>query len=418
MKRYICFFLFFFAISSCSRDLNSVRLFECSQDLNQPYGIVAHVGGRYSNPSDRNATIESIAGIGVDIIRTDFYWKIIQPTSRYRRDYSHLDSLMISLKLKNIKISPILDYTIDEYKDIWNHIDKWEEYVNGVVYRYGSKVNYWEVWNEENNPNLWGDKPSAEHYLNLLRKSSSIIKSKEPKSIVLLGGISIRDLNFLREIVKYGGVDLFDIINVHYYNPDEEPEAIIDELYKLKSVMQEYNIDKKVWITETGYSTYRNEKEQLDRQVSEELQAIWLPRTFLTAFSYGIDKMFWYCHRTDEKRNNREDYFGIVHKDLTPKPAYYTFQTLIQMCPDKSSRPSLIKRGNVYISWWKNPEKRKVWAVWTSKEPEQVSLKIKGKYKCFKDNGDEILNMNPSKVIVKPSVLYIVGAKNVIINQD
>ena len=83
------------------------------------------------------------------------------------------------------------------------------------------------------------------------------------------------------------------------------------------------------------------------------------------------------------------------------------------MCPNKSTRPKLVRYDNVYIASWKRPDRKKVWALWTSKKNEIVGLNIKGLYKTYNDHGEEIKDMNPSATTITPSVVYIVGAKYV-----
>lgn len=413
-KKYFLFLLLAIAANSFSQNTQSKQLFKCSNKLGGSYGIIAHVGARYKNLERPNAAIKSIVDIGVDFVRCDYYWKIIQPTARHHKDYTHLDSLMVSIKKHDLSFLPILDYTIDDYKDIWNHIDEWGGYVDNVVDRYREYNDYWEVWNEENLSGFWsGNKPSAKQYLGILRKASSIIRHKDPSSKVVLGGLAGIGCDYLEDLLKIGGSKYFDVVNIHYYNPHKGPEIIIDELYELKNLLNKYQVHKEVWLTETGYSTYPSSGMDLKGQVDEEQQAIWLPRTFLTVFSYGIEKVFWYCHMTGERRDDREEYFGIVHNDFSPKPAYYAYKTIIQMCPDKSSRPQMIRKGDIFLAKWKRPDGKKVWAIWAWKDNEKSNLLIKGKYKVFDLYGKEVPYFNNINAHISPSITYLVGAKEV-----
>ena len=62
------------------------------------------------------------------------------------------------------------------------------------------------------------------------------------------------------------------------------------------------------------------------------------------------------------------EYFTKSGNDYTPKPAFYSYQTLTKMCPDHSTRPRLVRYGKVYLASWKRPDRKKVWALWTSKD--------------------------------------------------
>lgn len=130
---------------------------------------------------------------------------------------------------------------------------------------------------------------------------------------------------------------------------------------------------------------------------------------------WGIDKVFWYKSRSREiDKNDIEDHYGLWHKDYTLKPAFFTYEALTKLCPDKSTRPKLVRFHNVYMASWKRPDRKKVWALWTSEKNETVSLRIKGRYKMFNDHGVEIYNRTSSETMITPSVLYIVGAKELL----
>ena len=199
-------------------------------------------------------------------------------------------------------------------------------------------------------------------------------------------------------------------MNVHKYaNNRVKPEDFIGFYKKLHHIMININVDKPVWVTETGASTYSN------GGVSEKLQATWVPRIFLISYACGIDKVFWYKSRSREiDKNDIEDHYGLWHKDYTPKPAFYTYEALTKLCPDKSTRPILVKLHNVYMASWKRPDRKKVWALWTSEKDETVRLKIKGRYKMYNDQGEDINNRTSSETLITPSVLYIVGAKELL----
>ena len=75
------------------------------------------------------------------------------------------------------------------------------------------------------------------------------------------------------------------------------------------------------------------------RGVSPERQAQLLARTYLLAFEGGVDAVFWYNLRAFENDPfYNEDHFGIVHKDLSPKPAFLAYQTLIRARPAGSKQ--------------------------------------------------------------------------------
>ena len=87
------------------------------------------------------------------------------------------------------------------------------------------------------------------------------------------------------------------------------------------------------------------------------------------------------------------------------------------MCPDKSTRPSLKRKGNVFMSQWKRPDGKKVYALWTSEKDEIIKLNYSGTFTCYDINGKEI-KINGQSVEITPSVKYLVGGKKFKLNID
>lgn len=166
-------------------------------------------------------------------------------------------------------------------------------------------------------------------------------------------------------------------------------------LYKLNSDLKG-NI---IFQTRICYETGGSEAEQARR----------LPRIYLISFAYGVDKVFWYNLRSRENDLfYSEDNFGLLHCDLSPKPAFEAYKFLIKMCPDKSTRPTLEEYDDIYVSEWTRPDKNKVWACW-SLEDKDVLLDITGRATYYDYMGNKI--DKPSKI--GDGIIYIVGATNV-----
>lgn len=112
---------------------------------------------------------------------------------------------------------------------------------------------------------------------------------------------------------------------------------------------------------------------------SQAVQAKRLPRAYLTAFAYGIDKVFWYNLRAFETSDtDPESHFGILHSNFSQKPAYVAYKVLTQMCPDGSTRPSWKHQGFVYQTTWQRPDGKYVSALWTAGAQQKIHLSMVG----------------------------------------
>lgn len=150
------------------------------------------------------------------------------------------------------------------------------------------------------------------------------------------------------------------------------------------------------------------------RYVNKEMeQARRVARIYLISFAYGVDKVFWYNFRSYEKDPYyTEDNFGIVHSDLTPKPAYYAYKTMTTLCPSGSTRPVLEVSGDIYKAHWTRPDGKVIWAVWNPKgDIDLRQLSYIGSPTFYDFMGNKLKNVHKGKYNITSGVLYVVGCK-------
>ena len=71
----------------------------------------------------------------------------------------------------------------------------------------------------------------------------------------------------------------------------------------------------------------------------------------------------------------------------------------------------MTKSGNSYMSYWKRPDGKKVWALWNSSEKKKISLDMKGKGQFYDYMGNKLAISK--ELTLGKGVVYIVGAKNI-----
>lgn len=134
---------------------------------------------------------------------------------------------------------------------------------------------------------------------------------------------------------------------------NQEYKGCVAGVYKLDSDLH----GNVIFQTRMDFSTPLSEKEQAKR----------VPRIHLISFANGVDKVFMYNLRSSElSQNDKESHFGLLHKDLSPKPAFLAYKTLINMCPSGSERPKITVTDGVYAAVWKKADGKNVIALWTS----------------------------------------------------
>lgn len=397
MRHVFLIFVITFLLSGCMAKEQYHVLFKSSNRLVEPYGICTHINrvGPEWEFDSREKDLSLIQSVGATFIRTDFDWGYCQSDKEKTVSFSHHDQMMrpvdsLSLQMLGILSSPKP-----------GNFEGWVNYVTKTTSHYKKRVRYWEVINEAD---LWHRRQPdyrASDYVRELKTASPIIKKGNKYAKVLFSGISNVNLGFIEKVFDENVSECFDIMNIHWYaNKKNEPETFFEYFMKLHSIMQEYDINKPVWLTETGCTTSED-------YADEETQARRLPRLFLISFACGVEKVFWYKSRSRELSEGPEDNYGLWHKDYTPKPAYYAYKTLTQMCPSKSTRPQIQRKGNVYIATWKQPNGKKVSAIWTSKGIEKIGV-ANVPQKIFDYLGNEV-EVFDSTIVVSPIVQYCFG---------
>ncbi|OHB66259.1 MAG: hypothetical protein A2V70_04905 [Planctomycetes bacterium RBG_13_63_9] len=332
------------------------------QENVSPYAVCAHIS-RGDEHRIAQQELRRMREGGIRWVRADFDWSGVERQPG-QWTFDHLDDTVAWAEAAGVEILPILDYDVPWARPAHQHLDAWLQYVRQVVGRYKDRLRYWEVWNEPNLEGFWHDKPDAGDYTKLLKATYETIHEIDPELVVLLGGTSEIPWSYLEGIYKADGKASFDVMNVHPYRYPHSPERrpLVDDLTRLRRLMERYgDAGKPIWITEFGWPTHQDR-----RGVSPPQQAEMLARAYLLAFQAGVQVVFWYEFQAPEgKADYNEDHFGIVHRDLSPKPAYTAMATLARVRPGGSKvldRPW--RTGDVYHPSWQCPDGKTAWALW------------------------------------------------------
>lgn len=269
---------------------------------------------------------------GVEYVRTDFAWRYCEP-SKGNWNWTAYDAAVAAAEAEGVKLLPILCYnSIYSGKQAFQELDNWTNYVRRVVSRYKSHFTAVEVWNE---PNLNGSWRSGEpanvswknadvnDYITLLKATHQAVKAVDPNIQVVMGGIAGRCDSFFKTLCS-DAKDWFDIVAFHPYNNEHAPDftkwntcpgsnGMVDEYL---SAMSDKGVSKPVWITEIGWPTHGGGQ-------SEANQSSYLTQFISHCASKNIPRVFVYEFRAPERdEDDQEEYFGVVHADLTLKPAF------------------------------------------------------------------------------------------------
>jgi hypothetical protein len=155
------------------------------------------------------------------------------------------------------------------------------------------------------------------------------------------------------------------------------------------------------------------------RGVTEDKQAAILPRAYLTALHSGVECMFWYNLRAGETDPfYNEDNFGIIHRDLTPKPAYHAMQVLNRARP-AGSKPldNSWQTGMIFYPGWTRPDGRKAFAIWTAGTAQTAEFHIEGTILEAFDSSGKLLDIRlknqTAQIALSAAPIYMIGPEEI-----
>lgn len=156
------------------------------------------------------------------------------------------------------------------------------------------------------------------------------------------------------------------------------------------------------------------------RGVNPNVQAQLLARTYLLAFEAGVDTVFWYNLRAFENDPfYNEDHFGIVHKDLTPKPAFVAYQTLTRARPAGSRQIETMigNSGTARCIGWIRPDGKNGFALWDYESRKDAFLTIEGSVEEALDHLGKPISIaaisQELSISLSPGPIYLIGPKQI-----
>jgi hypothetical protein len=266
------------------------------------------------NPLDE-AAAKLAADIGIAWIRTDISF---QPA--FRGTYSAADKYGIS-------IIGILDYATLDYNSSAT-LGDWKSAVSKAQTTF-SAIHVWEVWNEPTMPQyrLGYMDGTPQHYFDLIKEAYTTLKARDPRCTVLgLGGAQIgygKELEFAKAVFSLGGGAYMDAISIHAY-PSNLNQGVTWEYYTQAwtQELQEYGaLGKAIWVTETGLTS---------DQLTEADQADYLKNSYSFFKERGVGAFIYFQLKDFNGSNGSTQMWGLLHIDMTPKPSYVQYGSLLK----------------------------------------------------------------------------------------
>lgn len=323
-----------------------------------------------------NIDLAKTVGFSIDReIPGVFSWNVIEPFEGESYVWDIPDAVVAAVNAGGMSLSAVIqpfaawdqttvpencsarDFAYYDYKA--GTPSNWEAYrafLTAAVERYDGDgvddmphltipIKYWEIGNEYDGT-CGGDLNEAENLFELQKISYETIKAADAEAQITNAGAveinsNVRDIQgFWEDFFELGGGDYLDIFNFHYnrerFGAQPTDEDYVEHLKFFSELMEEYDTQKLLWITEFG--TYSGDPEshiQPDGgqapdvpEQSESFQAAWYFRYSILGFSYGVKQIF-----IDFKGKTGTTIGGsaLLEENGEPKAFLSTLQTIAEI---------------------------------------------------------------------------------------
>ncbi|MDQ0457844.1 NAD-dependent epimerase/dehydratase family protein [Rhizobium paknamense] len=234
--------------------------------------------------------LKDILGTGAGYLRTHLSWaEYLAPGGEEWFDW------MIPKVASQIELLPCIHYTPPSLSRTGRSsgapmvLKDYADFVDHMLTRYGEHFTHVELWNEPNNLLDWDwrEDPDFDLFCEMVGGAAYWTRHRGFKPV--LGGPCPFDPYWLNLMGERGVLSVVDAVGFHGFPGTWDSEAGSWggwdlHLGEMRQIIDRYNRDAEIWITETGYSTWRN----------DELEQV---RRFVSAVEQPVARTYWYSYQ-------------------------------------------------------------------------------------------------------------------------
>jgi len=234
-----------------------------------------------------------IADGGFVWVRQTFPWERIEPVAG-GYEWEVWDRVVDAAVGRGLRLIAVLN-TAPGWAGAPPPPAEFARFAGALAARYGDQIAYYQIWNNPNLADCWGQPPNPVAYAELLRQAAEAIRSVlGPDARILLGGLAptveqgpenLSEVRFLEGLYIAGAAPYFDILAAQPYGFDSGPddrrvgEEVLDfsRAVLLREEMEAHgDADKAVWASHFGWNSLPADWDDVPSiwgQVDEETQA-------------------------------------------------------------------------------------------------------------------------------------------------
>ena len=197
------------------------------------------------------------------------------------------------------------------------HPKAYGDFIDVMITRFGNFFEWIELWNRPDSPNEWDTRmdPEWQIFSEMVGGAAYWIRNRGKKTV--LPALWPTDLDWLNLMFERGVLEYVDAVGVHGFPSTAEFswDGWDQEAGEVRERLAQLGAKAQVWITQTGFSTWRGD---------ERAQV----RAFVDAANAPVERMYWQgtfdrdpgMGSVDSLHSDEREYhYGLKRADGTPK---------------------------------------------------------------------------------------------------
>ena len=279
---------------------------------------------------------------GIEVVRLGAWWSDLEPgppvNGVHTYSWSELDPKVAALARHGLRWEPLISFSAtwgSSVKGDYNAppagTENMAAFAAALAERYGPGGDFWqanpdlpqlpvqayELWNEMNAPVYWSSTP--EKYAELYAAVQSSVHAVQSGARVVVGGLAatvdgvMPAEDFVRRMLRHRPGLRLDAVGYHPYARD--PEGVLKNVANFRRELDSIaGAGIPLELTEIGWTTVDVSESTRASRLAEVVAALALS-------DCGVERVSAYAWLGPElAEGDREQWFGIVKEDATPKP--------------------------------------------------------------------------------------------------
>jgi polysaccharide biosynthesis protein PslG len=272
-------------------------------------------------------------------------------------------------------------------------LQNWDNYVTAIAVHAGTRIQYWELWNEPQDPEYYcGDMRTL---LTMAQHAYRIIKSVNPAALVITPSASAAGgPAWLDTYLSQGGGNDADIMSFHGYC-NSEAESINSVVSQYRNVISAHGqSNKPLWDTEADWAGDPD-----DVLAGDANRAAFIAKYYLLQWSGGVSRFVWYA------------YDGGTWGGLSGADPDVTAYNTVEQWMEGASMPSacIHDPGNTWTCPLTRAGGYQALVIWNSSRT--LSYKVPVQYSDSRDLTGNVRSLSGGRVQVGESPVLIETGK-------